>query len=228
MYIDMVLLCATDWWIFGATLFSGLATALVALYIGCQQKKLQQRQLDLEMKNNLKELNAALFEVEGRAKMFDSVALGALEASVLEPGDLYRERNLQFFEPYGQFCFNLLQRVAQSEEYAEIYLTDEMKHRMDEVYELITTMGYLYNTIREATQNHTRELHEKVIAHIDEHRISEIHLNPEKAAARLEDIVSVDENLKTRYADFKNRRNQLFKTNNIRRQLDQPSHNKKK
>ncbi len=224
----MVLLCATDWWIFGATLFSGLATAGVALYIGCRQNRLQQRQLDLELKNNLKDLNAALFEVEGRARMFDSVALGALEASVLQQGTPYREQNLQFFEPYGQFCFDLMQRVAQSEEYAEIYLTEEMKHRMDEVYELITTMDELYKAIRQTLTTHTRELHEKVAAHIDERKISEIHLNPEKAAARLEEIVSVDENLKTRYADFKNRRNQLFKANNIRRQLDQPSHNKKK
>lgn len=143
MSIDMVLLCAVDWWIFGATLFSGLVTAGVALYIGCQQKKLQQRQLDLDLKNNLKDLNAALFEVEGRSKMFDSVALGALEASVLEPGNLYREQNLKFFEPYGQFCFDLMQRVAQSEEYAEIYLTADIKNRMDEVYELITTTCWM-------------------------------------------------------------------------------------
>lgn len=228
MYIDMVLLCATDWWIFGATLFSGLATAGVALYIGCRQNRLQQRQLDLELKNNLKELNAALFEVEGRARMFDSVALGALEASVLQQGNPYRERNLQLFEPYGQFCFDLMQRVSQSEEVAEIYLTDEMKHRMDEVYELITTMDELYKAIRQTLTTHTRELHEKVTAHIAERKVSEIHLNSEKASARLEEIVSVDENLKTRYADFKNRRNQLFKANNIRRQLDQSSHNKKK
>lgn len=55
----------------------------------------------------------------------------------------------------------------------------------------------------------------------------ELYLDFEKAGARLEEIVSMDENLKTLYADFKTKRDRIFKTDNIRRQLDQMLHNKK-
>lgn len=213
---------------FGATVFSGLATAGVALYIGCQQKKLQQRQLDLELKNNLKELNAALLEVEGRARMFDSAALCALEASVPEVNDSYRKQALSFYEPYGQFYFDTTQKMAQSEEDAEIYLSEEIKERIEEVYELINLMRALYETINQTIASPSDKLHEAILSYLNEHRVSETHNNLEKANAQFEKIVNLDENLKTRYADFKNKRNQLFKTNNIRRQLEQLSHNKKK
>lgn len=227
MCIDMLLLCATDWWMFGATVFSGLATAGVALYIGCQQKKLQQRQLDLELKNNLKEFNAALYEVEGRVKMFDSAALGALEASVPEVNDSYRKQALSFYEPYGQFYIDMLQKLALSEEYAEIYLSEEIRKRMDEVYELINLMRDLYETINETIASPSDKLHEAILSYLNEHRVSETHLNLEKASAQFEKIVGADEKLKTKFCKFKEKRNLLFGTNHIRRQLDGLSHNKK-
>lgn len=227
MCIDMILMCATDWWIFGATLFSGLATAGVALYIGCQQKKLQQRQLDLELKNNLKELNAALYEVEGRTKMFDSVALCALESSVPKVNDAYKKQALYFYEPYGQFYFDIIQKLAQSEEYAEIYLSEEIKKRMNEVYELLNSMRDLYESINQTMTSPSEKLQENILSYLHEHRVSETHLNPEKASAQFEKIVSADETLKTKFCDFKNKRNLLFGTNHIRRQLNQLSHNKK-
>lgn len=222
----MISLCATDWWIFGATLFSGLATASAALYIGCQQKKIQLRQLDLELKNNLKDLNAALYEVESRTRMFDSAALGALEASIPEVNNSYRQQALSFYEPYGQFYFDMMQKIAQSEEYAEIYLSEKIKKRMDEVYELLNLLRELYETINQTIAPPSDKLREAILSYLNERRVQETHLNPEKASARFEEIVSVDENLKTRYADFKNKRDQLFKTNNIRRQLDQLSYDK--
>lgn len=227
MQIDMIVLCATDWWIFGATLFSGLATASAALYIGCQQKKLQKRQLDLELKGNLKELNAVLFEVEGRTKMFDSVALGALEASIPEVDYSYKKQALSYYETYGQFYFDILQKVAQSEEYTEIYLSEELKEQIDEVYDLLNLMRGLYIAINETITNPSDKLHEKILTYLNERKVSETHCNPEKASAKFEMIISVDENLKTRYSNFKNKRNQLFKTNNIRRQLNHLSYNKK-
>lgn len=222
----MISLCATDWWMFGATLFSGLATALVALYIGCQQKKLQKRQLDLELKSNLKDLNAALYEVERHTKMFDSVALGALEASAPEVEDWYRQQALSFYKPYGQFYLETVQKLAQSEEDADIYLSEKIKKRMDEVYELLNLLRELYETINQTIAHPSDKLHEAILSYLNEHRVQETHLNPEKASARFEEIVSVDENLKTRYADFKNKRDQLFKIKNIRRQLNQLSYDK--
>lgn len=102
--------CPTDWWQFGATMFTGLAMAGVTWYWGCKTYRNERRA-------KFQGLQSALDEIGIRSNMMGLVTVSELEANVSEHGGL---RDLASFSTYG---YEMMNHLAKAHDDVDIYLS---------------------------------------------------------------------------------------------------------
>lgn len=105
-----LLFCPTDWWQFGATMFTGLAMAGVTWYWGCKSYRNERRA-------KFQGLQSALDEIGIRSNMMGLVTVSELEANVSEHGGL---RDLASFSTYG---YEMMNHLAKAHDDVDIYLS---------------------------------------------------------------------------------------------------------
>lgn len=117
------LICPTDWWQFGATMFTGLAMAGVTWYWGCKSYR-------NERKAKFQGLQSALDEIGIRSNLMGLVTVSELEANVSEHGGL---RDLASFSTYG---YEMMNHLAKAHDDVAIYFSKKHPINFDAYYQL--------------------------------------------------------------------------------------------
>lgn len=136
-----LLFCPTDWWQFGATMFTGLAMAGVTWYWS-------KRQYISERRAKFQSLIHAVNEIEVRTRMLGLVAMDAIEGTI-EPND-----GLQSLKAYNQFTSQMMINLGEAHEEVSPYLTDEKAINFEVLYDLCIKAKDLQRDLGYVVQQH--------------------------------------------------------------------------